>query len=127
VSMDFSHEAYMRKDALNYKDVKPIPIPGQVATRRILVCGNSIILGMGEMKPGAPPPAVPLRHDFEEIVYVVSGTLEMTYPETGQKWIMTAGSCKLHPVNTAHVGKILGDEPVLVLEIRGPKIPFITP
>jgi len=112
-------EAYMRKDAINVKDVKPTKIEGLEATRKTLLIGNTIMLAVAERKAGITTPV--LKHDFEEIVYVVRGKTEMEYPVTGEKWIMEAGSAKLHPVGTEHRGTSLED--ITVIEIRGPKIP----
>lgn len=106
--------------AVRIEDAKVLePRPG--LKRYLLVAGNNVAISIVEIdaKKSGPPSGRALRHDFEEIIYVLEGEMEIIYPELKKKWLMKTGAAKYHPIGTAHAGKFL-TEKLLILEVTSP-------
>jgi len=106
--------------AVSTKDSEPLQVQNQPgALRYPLLAGNNVAIAIVEIdtKKFLSHPIV--RHDFEEIVYILEGEVEMEYPEEKKKWIMKPGYAKYHPIGTAHRAKFKGDK-IRILEVTAP-------
>lgn len=92
---------------------KTIPRKG---VQRSVVSGEKVMVVMNEIQPEAPPNLH--SHPSEQILYIIKGKAEVGIGE--QKWIMGPGDVVVIPSNVPHVLKVLGNEPVLNLDVFSP-------
>jgi quercetin dioxygenase-like cupin family protein len=52
------------------------------------------------------------RHPVPSMAYIISGTLEVTLRESGEKQVFNGGDAFAEVINTWHFGKNIGEEPV---------------
>jgi len=105
--------------AASVKDVEPTEL-WKGAKRWVLAVGKNVSLAIVEIDPKIAAPHPVLKHDHEEIIYILGGTNKLEYPELGKEWIMKTGSAKLHDIGVGHKGGPVGDEKLYVLEVRAP-------
>lgn len=96
-------------DELPAEDVRP-------GVRRAGFRGDDVLLVMNWLQPGMQ--TRPHRHPFEQIVYVVSGTMRLV---VGDEVIEApAGTVIRVPPDVLHYGEPIGGEPVLNLDVFAP-------
>ncbi len=84
--------------------------------KRSVISGEKVMMVMNEIQPDAPPNLH--SHTSEQILYIIKGKAEVGIGE--QKWIMGPGDVVVIPSNVPHVLKVLGNEPVLNLDVFSP-------
>ncbi|HWK47491.1 MAG TPA: cupin domain-containing protein [Stellaceae bacterium] len=76
-------------------------------------------VALNRLMPGHEPR--PHSHPNEQIAYIVSGTIRFFVG--GQEHLMGAGGLLVIPPNVEHWGEVVGDEPVLNLDVFTPRRP----
>jgi quercetin dioxygenase-like cupin family protein len=74
-------------------------------------------LSLNRLSPGHEP--WPHHHPHEQIVYIVSGRFRLYLGKEYRD--MGPGSLLVVPPNVEHWGEVLGDEPVLNLDVFSPR------
>jgi quercetin dioxygenase-like cupin family protein len=85
-------------------------------TRRVFT-GDGATLAWTTLDPGHTPR--PHSHDYEQIVYIVSGRVLFTVGDESAE--MGPGDVLLVPPNVEHFAQTIGDEPVVDLSIFTPR------
>lgn len=85
-------------------------------TRRVFT-GDGATLAWTTLDPGHEPN--PHSHDFEQIVYIVSGRVRFTVGD--QVTELGPGGMLVVPPNVLHFAETLGDEPVVDLSVFTPR------
>lgn len=83
---------------------------------RSVVSGAKVMMVMNEIQPGTGPN--PHSHSHEQMLYIIKGRAEVGVGD--QKWIFGPGDVMVIPPDVPHVLKVLGDEPVLNLDVFSP-------
>ena len=79
--------------------------------------GEGATVALNRLMPGHEPR--PHSHPHEQIAYVLSGKIEF---HVGDEVIpVSAGGLLVIPPNALHWGEVVGDEPVLNLDVFTPK------
>lgn len=81
--------------------------------------GNGATVTLHRLMPGHE--AKPHSHANEQIAYIVSGTIRFVIG--GEEHILGPGSLLVVPPNVEHWGEVIGDEPVLNLDVFTPRRP----
>jgi len=81
--------------------------------------GEGATLALHRLHPGHLPK--PHQHHFEQIVYILTGTIDFHVAD--QVVRLSAGGLLVVPPNTMHHGVVVGDEPVLNLDVFTPARP----
>ena len=81
--------------------------------------GEGATLALHRLHPGHAPK--PHQHQFEQIVYILAGTIDFHVAD--QVIRLSAGGLLVVPPNTMHHGVVVGDEPVLNLDVFTPARP----
>lgn len=84
--------------------------------QRSVVSGEKVMMVMNEIQPGTVP--YPHSHSHEQILYIIKGRAEVGVGD--QEWILSAGDVIVIAPNVSHVLKVLGNEPVLNLDVFSP-------
>ncbi len=71
--------------------------------------------------PDAWPRAQAHSHTHEQIAYIVSGTIRFFIG--GEEHLVGPGGLVLIPSNVEHWGEVVGDEPVINLDVFTPRRP----
>jgi quercetin dioxygenase-like cupin family protein len=79
--------------------------------------GDGATVALNRLMPGNEPR--PHAHPHEQIAYIVSGTMDFHIEDTVHR--MGPGSLLVVPPNAQHWGVVVGDEPVLNLDVFTPK------
>jgi quercetin dioxygenase-like cupin family protein len=85
-------------------------------SRRVFT-GDGATLAWTTLEPGHTPRRH--SHDYEQIVYIVSGRVRFTVGEESAE--MGPGDVLLVPPNVEHFAETLGDEPAVDLSIFTPR------
>ena len=85
-------------------------------SRRVFT-GDGATLAWTTLEPGHTPR--PHSHDYEQIVYIVSGRVRFTVGDESAE--MGPGDVLLVPPNIEHFAETLGDEPAVDLSIFTPR------
>jgi quercetin dioxygenase-like cupin family protein len=81
--------------------------------------GNGSTVALHRLHPGHQ--AIPHQHPHEQIAYIISGTIDF---HVGEEVIrLGPGGLIAIPPNTMHHGVVVGDEPVLNLDVFTPTRP----
>ena len=79
--------------------------------------GSGATVALNRLMPGHEPR--PHHHPHEQIAYIMSGKIEF---HIGEKVLtVSAGGLVVIPPNEVHWGVVVGDEPVLNLDVFTPK------
>jgi quercetin dioxygenase-like cupin family protein len=78
--------------------------------------GENVLLVMNWLEPGMA--VNPHRHPFEQVIYIVKGTLRLHIGEDVLE--CGPGSLVRIPPDVVHYGEPVGDEPVLNLDVFAP-------
>ncbi len=79
--------------------------------------GDGATVALNRLQPGHEPR--PHDHPHEQIVYIISGQIDFHIGDTVTR--LGAGELLVVPSNVRHWGVVVGDEPVLNLDIFTPK------
>ena len=85
--------------------------------RRKVFTGDGATLAWTTLDPGHDPR--PHSHDYEQIVYIVSGRVKFTVGEESVE--AGPGDMLVVPPNVEHYAETIGDEPALDLSIFTPR------
>jgi len=85
--------------------------------------GNGATVALHRLMPGHEPR--PHSHPHEQIAYIVSGTLRFHIGD--QVCDVGPGGLVVIPSNVTHWGEVIGDEPVINLDVFTPKRPEYAP
>jgi quercetin dioxygenase-like cupin family protein len=85
--------------------------------------GSAATVALHRLMPGHEPK--PHSHPHEQIAYIVSGRLRFHIGE--QVHDIGPGGLVVIPSNVTHWGEVLGDEPVINLDVFTPKRPEYAP
>lgn len=81
--------------------------------------GQGATLALHRLMPGHEPK--PHSHPNEQIAYILAGTIRFHVGE--EVHLVGAGGLLLIPPNVVHWGEVVGDEPVLNLDVFTPARP----
>ncbi|MBP1995393.1 cupin domain-containing protein [Paenibacillus eucommiae] len=79
--------------------------------------GEGATLALHTLQPGHEPK--PHSHAYEQIVYILSGKVKFHIEDNFT--ILEEGGLLVVPPNVMHYAEVLGDEPVLNLDVFTPK------
>ena len=81
--------------------------------------GDGATLALHRLMPGHEPR--PHQHPHEQIVYILAGQICFHIGE--EQTLLGPGGLLVVPPNTMHWGEVVGDEPVLNLDVFTPSRP----
>jgi quercetin dioxygenase-like cupin family protein len=81
--------------------------------------GNAATVALHRLMPGHEPK--PHSHPHEQIAYIISGTIRFFIG--GQEHLIGPGGLVLIPSGVEHWGEVVGDEPVINLDVFTPRRP----
>jgi quercetin dioxygenase-like cupin family protein len=93
--------------------------PVRPGVERKAFSGNGATLALHRLHPGHEPN--PHRHPHEQIVYILSGQVKLYLGDDVH--VLGPGGLLLVPPNVRHWAEVIGDEPVLNLDVFTPKRP----
>ena len=93
--------------------------PVREGVERKAFSGNGATVSLNRLQPGHEPR--PHDHPHEQIVYILSGQIDFHIGDTVTR--LGPGGLLVVPPNARHWGVVIGDEPVLNLDIFTPKRP----
>ncbi len=99
-------------DALPWTPVRP-------GVERKVFTGEGATLALHRLMPGHEPR--PHSHVHEQIVLILAGTIR--FHVDGEQHLVGPNGLLAIPPNAEHWGEVVGDEPVLNLDIFTPKRP----
>lgn len=86
--------------------------------RKEVVRGNHLLVTWNWAEPGAE--ARIHKHDCEQVVYLLRGTLEVTVDSKTET--VEAEAAIFIPSGSAHSVRVVGDEPVMSIDIYAPPL-----
>lgn len=81
--------------------------------------GNGATLALHRLMPGHKPS--PHKHPHEQIVYIIAGQIRFHVGDSES--LLGPGSLLVIPPDTMHWGEVVGEEPVLNLDVFTPQRP----
>ena len=81
--------------------------------------GEGATVALHRLMPGHEPK--PHSHSYEQIAYIISGTMRFHIGDSTH--LLGPGGIVLIPSNVEHWGEVVGDEPVLNLDVFTPRRP----
>jgi quercetin dioxygenase-like cupin family protein len=87
-----------------------------VLTRTAVRTDDSIVT-FNWIQPGHPE-VPPHSHAYDQLAMILAGTLELDLG--GHKYVVGPGELLYIPAGIAHVGRVVGDEPVLNIDVFAP-------
>lgn len=84
---------------------------------RKIFTGDGATIQLTRLIPGHEPS--PHAHPYEQLVYILSGEIDFHVADTVTR-LKPGGLLKVQP-NVQHWGEVVGDEPVLNLDVFTPK------
>ena len=81
--------------------------------------GTGATVALHRLMPGHEPK--PHSHPHEQIAYIISGTIRFPIGDTVH--LVGPGGLLVVPPNVEHWGEVVGDEPVLNLDVFSPSRP----
>ena len=99
-------------DAMPWTPVRP-------GVERKAVSGSGATLALHRLMPGHEPK--PHAHHYEQIAYIIAGT--MRFVVGGDEHLVGPGGVLVIPPNIEHWGEVVGDEPVIKLDVFTPRRP----
>jgi quercetin dioxygenase-like cupin family protein len=91
--------------------------PVREGVERKAFSGEGATVSLNRLLPGHEPR--PHAHPHEQIVYILAGTIDFHIEDSVSR--LSAGSLLVVPPNARHWGVVVGDEPVLNLDVFTPK------
>lgn len=99
-------------EAMDWTHVRP-------GVERKSVCGAGATVTLHRLMPGHEP--MPHQHPNEQIAYILSGTIRFFVGD--EEHLVRPGGVLLIPPGVMHWGEVVGDEPVLNLDVFTPARP----
>lgn len=93
--------------------------PVRDGVQRKAFSGAGATLALHRLMPGHTP--LPHKHPHEQIVYILAGQIRFHIGE--EQTLLSAGGLLVVPPDTMHWGEVVGDEPVLNLDVFTPQRP----
>jgi quercetin dioxygenase-like cupin family protein len=93
--------------------------PVREGVERKAVSGEGATVAMHRLMPGHEPR--PHSHTYEQIAYIVSGTIRFFVDD--DEHLIGPGGVIVIPPNVCHWGEVVGDEPVINIDIFTPRRP----
>lgn len=93
--------------------------PVREGVERKAFSGASATVALHRLMPGHKPQ--PHSHVHEQIAYIISGT--MRFHVGDKSYLLGPGGVLFIPSNVEHWGEVVGDEPVLNLDVFTPQRP----
>jgi uncharacterized cupin superfamily protein len=87
------------------------------ALTRTAVRTDDAIVTFNWIEPGHPE-VPPHSHPYDQLALILTGTLELNLD--GDRYTVRAGELLYIPARVAHVGRVVGDEVVLNVDIFAP-------
>jgi quercetin dioxygenase-like cupin family protein len=81
--------------------------------------GEGATVALHRLMPGHEPK--PHSHPHEQIAYIMSGTIRFYI--AGEPHLLGPGGLLVVPPNVEHWGEVVGDEPVMNLDVFSPSRP----
>ena len=81
--------------------------------------GQGATVALHRLMPGHQPK--PHSHPHEQIAYIISGTIRFYI--AGEPHLIGPGGLLVVPPNVEHWGEVVGDEPVMNLDVFSPARP----
>lgn len=97
---------------IDWKQVRP-------GVERKGFSGAGATIALHRLMPGHEP--LPHSHPNEQIAYIISGRIKFVIG--GEEHILGPGSVLVVPPNVEHWGEVIGDEPVMNLDVFTPSRP----
>ena len=91
--------------------------PVREGVERKAFSGDGATVALNRLMPGHKPR--PHSHPHEQIAYVISGRIRFFVG--GQEHLLGPGGLLQIPPNVEHWGEVVGDEPVLNLDVFTPR------
>jgi len=107
----------MQCNAIHWEDLPWTPVRDGV--ERKAITGEGATVALHRLMPGNTPQ--PHKHPHEQIAYIMSG--EVDFYVDGEPVRLRAGGMVVVPPDTMHYAVVVGDEPVMNLDIFTPKRP----
>lgn len=93
--------------------------PVRDGVERKVFSGDGATLALHRLMPGHEPR--PHSHVHEQIVYILAGTIRFHVGD--EEHLVGPGGLLAIPSNVRHWGEVVGDEPVLNLDVFTPRRP----
>ena len=93
--------------------------PVRAGVERKAFSSERATVTLHKLMPGHKPQ--PHSHPHEQIAYIVSGTIKFFVGD--EEHVLGPGSLLVVPPNVEHWGEVIGDEPVLNLDVFTPRRP----
>lgn len=93
--------------------------PVREGVERKAFSGDGATLALHRLMPGHEPR--PHSHSYEQIVYILAGTIRFHVGDETHD--IGPGGLMVIPSNIVHWGEVIGDEPVLNLDVFTPRRP----
>ncbi len=93
--------------------------PVREGVERKAFSGEGATVAMNRLQPGHEPR--PHSHPHEQIAYIISG--QIRFFVGGEEKLLGPGGVLHIPSNVEHWGEVVGDEPVLNLDVFTPRRP----
>lgn len=93
--------------------------PVREGVERKAFSGEGATMALHRLMPGHEPK--PHSHPHEQIAYIMSGT--MRFHVGGVAHLLGPGGLLVVPPNVEHWGEVVGDEPVMNLDVFTPRRP----
>jgi quercetin dioxygenase-like cupin family protein len=90
--------------------------PVREGVERKAFSGEGATVALHRLMPGHKPN--PHSHSYEQIAYIISGTMRFHVGEAAH--LVGPGGLLCIPSNVEHWGEVVGDEPVLNLDVFTP-------
>jgi quercetin dioxygenase-like cupin family protein len=84
---------------------------------RKAISGTGATVALNRLMPGHTP--APHSHPHEQIAYIIAGQMDFFIED--QVFHLRAGSMLVVPPNARHWGQVVGEEPVLNLDVFTPR------
>ncbi|WP_246504778.1 cupin domain-containing protein [Microvirga antarctica] len=102
---------------INWNEIPWTPVREGVERKGFT--GEGATVALHRLMPGHEPK--PHSHIHEQIAYIISGTIRFHVGE--EVHLITGGGLIVIPPNVVHWGEVVGDEPVINLDVFTPQRP----
>ena len=103
--------------AIDWNSIEWTPV--REGVERKAFSGESATVALHRLLPGHQPQ--PHSHPNEQIAYILSGTIRFFVGDS--EHLVGPGGLLVIPPNVKHWGEVVGDEPVLNLDVFTPRRP----
>lgn len=107
----------MNAHSINWNEIAWTPVRPGVDRKGFT--GEGATVALHRLMPGHEPK--PHSHPHEQIAYIMSGTIRFFVGE--EQHLVGPGGLLVIPPNVVHWGEVVGDEPVMNLDVFTPQRP----